>query len=77
MRSFLRELALINCTWRALATMTSKPRPVSHRLNHGECVPTSMATRHRRIPANFCAMAFRVVATLPSDNRSPFSASTQ
>jgi hypothetical protein len=49
----------------------------SHRLNHGECVPTSIATQHRRIPANFCAMAFRVVATVPSVTTSPLSASMQ
>ena len=77
MRSFLRELALINCTCRALATITSKPRAVSIRLNHGECVPTSMAIRHRPIPVNFCATAFRVVATLPSDITSPLSPTTQ
>ena len=77
LRSFLRELALISCTCRALATITSKPRPVSIRLNHGECVPTSMAIRHRRIPANFCPMALRLVATLPSDTTSPWSPTTQ
>jgi hypothetical protein len=27
---------------------------------------SSIAIRHRRIPANFCVMAFLVVATLPS-----------
>jgi len=73
----LRELALISCTWRALATITSKPRLLSHRLNHGEWVPTSIATRHRRIFANFSAMAFLVVATLPSDITSPLAPSTQ
>jgi hypothetical protein len=73
----LRELVLISCTCRALATIVSKPRLVSHRLNQGEWVPTSMATRHRRILADFCVMAFLVVATLPSDNRSPFSPNTQ
>jgi hypothetical protein len=77
MRSFLRVLALINCTCRALATITSKPRLLSHRLNHGECVPTSIATRHRRIPPNFCAMAFLVVPTVPSVTTSPLSASMQ
>ena len=77
MRSFLRELALISFTCRALATITSRPRLFSHRLNHGECVPTSSAIRHRRIRENFCTMAFLAVATLPSDITSPFPPSTQ
>jgi hypothetical protein len=77
MRSLLRELALINCTCRALATITSKPNPLSIRLNHGECVPTSMAIRQRCSGPNFSTIALRVVATLPSDTTSPCAPSTQ
>jgi hypothetical protein len=77
MRSFLRELALINRTCRGLATITSKPSRLSKRLNQGEWVPTSIAIRQRPIPPNFCVMAFLVVATLPSDNTSPSPPSTQ
>jgi hypothetical protein len=36
-----------------------------------------MAIRHRPIPENFCATAFRVVATLASDIRSPLFPTTQ
>ena len=47
--------------------------PLNKRLNHGECVPTSIATRHRRIPANIRLMAPWLVDTLPSDNRAKSS----
>jgi hypothetical protein len=49
---------------------------VSKRLNHGEWVPYQGDPAPFQL-ANFCPMAFLVVATLPSDNSSPWSPRTQ
>ena len=76
-RSFFRLLLLINCTCRALATITSCPKLFSSRLTHGEWVPTSIATRHGFIVAKTCVIASLVVPTLASRNTSPFSSSMQ
>src|SRR5262249_10062342 len=76
-RSFFRLLLLINCTCRALATITSCPKLFSSRLTHGEWVPTSIATRHGFMLAKTCPIVFLVVATLASSDTSPFSSNMQ
>jgi hypothetical protein len=40
--------------------------PPNDRLTHGECVPTSIAIRHRFRAPNTRCIAFLVVATLSS-----------
>src|SRR3974377_1924338 len=76
-RSSFRRLLVIKRTFWACPTITACPSAVNNRLTQGECVPVSMAMRHRGMLLNTCFMASGVVATLCSKTISPASFKTQ
>jgi hypothetical protein len=76
-RSSFRRLSVINGAFLACATVTSWPSAVDSRLTEGECVPVSIAMRHRRMLPNICFMASGVVDSLCSKAISPASFKTQ
>ena len=76
-RSSFRRLLVIKRTFWACPTITSCPSAVNNRLTHGECVPVSIAMRHRGRLPNTCFMASGVVASLCSKTISPASFKTR
>src|SRR5262249_968469 len=76
-RSSLRLLLVIKGSVWACPTISSCPSAVNNRLTQGECVPVSIAMRHRGMLPNTCFMASGVVASLCSKTISPASFKTQ
>src|SRR5215470_12978898 len=76
-RSSFRRLLVIKRTFCACPTITSCPSAVNSRLTQGECVPVSIAMRHRGMLPNTCFIASGVVASLCSKMISPASFKTQ
>jgi hypothetical protein len=68
---------VIKRTFWACATITSYPSAVNNRLTHGECLPVSIAMRHRGMLPNTCFMASEVVASLRSKTIFPASFKTR